>query len=200
MCYGPEQEIDPHGRTPFRGGKGSTWEGGVRVPTFVYWKGMIGPRKSDGLFDFADILPTSLSLAGVKGAAIGEKMGAGNYLDGVDQTSFLLADNGASNRRSILYFWNTQFAAVRMDEFKFTMLTQDPYAMTPNGNHGGFTGTVSQTAGGTMFNLYANPQEDNSVAIRHLPIAIPVGAEIARYQQVLRKYPPKVQIGFTTGK
>ncbi|WP_125955146.1 sulfatase-like hydrolase/transferase [Novosphingobium sp. MD-1] len=197
---GPEQEIDPHGRTPFRGGKGSTWEGGVRVPTFVYWKGMIGPRKSDGLFDFADILPTSLSLAGVKGAAIGEKMGAGNYLDGVDQTSFLLADNGASNRRSILYFWNTQFAAVRMDEFKFTMLTQDPYAMTPNGNHGGFTGTVSQTAGGTMFNLYANPQEDNSVAIRHLPIAIPVGAEIARYQQVLRKYPPKVQIGFTTGK
>jgi len=23
---GPEQEIDPHGRTPFRGGKGSTWK------------------------------------------------------------------------------------------------------------------------------------------------------------------------------
>ena len=65
---GPECEIPPHGRTPFRGCKGSSWEGGVRVPTFVYWKGMIDPRKSDGLFDLADILPTALSLAGVPGA------------------------------------------------------------------------------------------------------------------------------------
>ena len=67
---GPEQEIEPHGRTPFRGGKGSTWEGGVRVPTFIYWKGMIEARKSEGLFDMADILPTALSLAGQPGAAL----------------------------------------------------------------------------------------------------------------------------------
>jgi arylsulfatase len=64
---GPECEIPPHGRTPFRGCKGSSWEGGVRVPTFVYGKGMIAPRKSDGLFDLADILPTALDLAGVPG-------------------------------------------------------------------------------------------------------------------------------------
>ena len=42
---GPECEIPPHGRTPFRGCKGSSWEGGVRVPTFVYWKGMIQPAQ-----------------------------------------------------------------------------------------------------------------------------------------------------------
>ena len=42
---GPECEIPPHGRTPFRGCKGSNWEGGVRVPTFVYWKDMIKPRR-----------------------------------------------------------------------------------------------------------------------------------------------------------
>lgn len=64
---GPECEIPPHGRTPFRGCKGSSWEGGVRVPTLVYWKGMIASRKSDGLFDLADILPTALDLAGVPG-------------------------------------------------------------------------------------------------------------------------------------
>jgi arylsulfatase A-like enzyme len=197
---GPEQEIDPHGRTPFRGGKGSTWEGGVRVPTFVSWKGMIDPRRSDGLFDFADILPTSLGLAGMKGAAIGEAIGKSNYLDGVDQSSFLLAGEGASNRRSIFYFWNNRMAAVRMDEFKFVLLAQDPFGMTPNGNHGGFTGTVSPTAGGVMFNLYADPQELNSIGIRHLPVAIAIGAEAARYQQVLSKYPAVMQIGMGEAK
>ena len=60
---GPECEIPPAGRTPFRGCKGSAWEGGVRVPTFVYWKGMISARKSDQLFDLADLLPTALSRA-----------------------------------------------------------------------------------------------------------------------------------------
>ena len=32
---GPECEVPPHGHTPFPGCKGSSWEGGVRVPTFV---------------------------------------------------------------------------------------------------------------------------------------------------------------------
>lgn len=34
------------------------------VPTFAYWKGMIEPRRSDGLFDLTDIFTTSLGLAG----------------------------------------------------------------------------------------------------------------------------------------
>ena len=51
--------------TPFRCAKGSTWEGGVRVPGLVYWPGMIeAGRQSDGLFDFNDVLPTALGLAG----------------------------------------------------------------------------------------------------------------------------------------
>lgn len=193
---GPEQEIEPHGRTPFRGGKGSTWEGGVRVPTFVYWKGMIEARKSDGLFDLADILPTSLSLAGKSGAALGDLVGKDQYVDGLDQTSFLLAKDGASNRRSILYFWNDQLSAVRMDEFKIMTLAQMPFSLTQNGNHGGFTGTVARTAGATVFNLYADPQEENSIGIRHIPVGISILGELTRYQAVLKKYPPQIQIGF----
>jgi arylsulfatase len=63
----------------------------VRVPTFVYWKGMIAPRKSDGLFDLADILPTALDLAGVPGAKLAELFPKSTYIDGVDQASFLIA-------------------------------------------------------------------------------------------------------------
>ncbi len=193
---GPEQEIEPHGRTPFRGGKGSTWEGGVRVPTFIYWKGVIEPRKTDGLFDFADILPTSLSLAGKSGAALSKFVAKDHYIDGIDQTSFLLATNGESNRRSILYFWNDQLSGVRMDEFKFLILAQMPFSLTRNGYHGGFTGTVERTAGVNMFNLYADPQEDNSIGARHIPAAVGLEMEAERYKEVSKKFPPKVQIGF----
>lgn len=194
---GPEAEIQPHGRTPFRGSKGSTWEGGVRVPTFAYWKGMIAPRRSDGLFDLTDIFSTSLALAGVRGAAAGEAVGKANYLTGIDQSSFLLARDGASNRRSIAYFLGDRLAAVRMDEFKYQMLVQDPYGTTPNGNHGGFTGTVSPAAAGMLYNLYANPQEDNSVALRHIPAASGVAVEVRRYQEMLKKFPPNVVVNFT---
>src|SRR5262249_32012613 len=115
---GPECEIPPHARTPFRGCKGSSWEGGVRVPTFAYWKGMIKSRRSDGLFDFADILPTPLSLAGVSGGKPADLFPKTTYIDGVDQASFLVADDGLSARRSRVYTLNQYFSAIRIDEFK----------------------------------------------------------------------------------
>lgn len=143
---GPEAEVPPHGRTPFRGAKGSTWEGGVRVPTFVYWKGMIQPRKSDGIVDLADLFPTALDLAGHPGAKVANLVPKTTFIDGVDQTSFFTGTNGQSNRKAEHYFLNGKLSAVRMDEFKYHVLIQQPYAYTQSGYQGGFTGTVMQTA------------------------------------------------------
>ena len=103
---GPEGEVPPHGRSPFRGYKGSTWEGGVRVPTFVYWKGMIEPRKSDGLFDLADIFNTCSVCWPAPRARLANHLPKDRYVDGIDQVSFLLADKGESNRRSRIYTMN----------------------------------------------------------------------------------------------
>ena len=191
---GPEQEVAPYGRTVFRGGKGSTWEGGVRSPTFVYWKGMIEPRKSEGLFDYADIFPTSLALAGKAGKEASTLVPADRYIDGIDQLSFLLAPKGESNRRSILYFLNDQLSGVRMDEFKFMTLVQLPNSVNERGQKGGFSGTIAPTAGSVMFNLYTNPQEDDAVGIRHIPLGVPLMNEMNRYKDVLKKYPPTTQI------
>ncbi len=192
---GPEAEVPPCGRTAFRGAKGSTWEGGVRVPTFVYWKGMIEPRKSEGLFDLSDLFNTALSLAGKPGAELGKLVPKNRYIDGIDQVSFLLAKNGESNRRSILYFWNDELAATRIDEFKYVTLFQVPNAVTPQGHKGGFSGVISKSAGATMFNLYTNPQEDETIGIRHIPMGIPLQTELHRYEDVLKKYPTHIQIG-----
>lgn len=189
---GPEAEIPPYGRTAFRGAKGSTWEGGVRVPTFVYWKGLIKPRKSEGLFDLADIFNTALSLAGKPGAEAGKLVPSKRYVDGIDQASFLVADDGQSNRRSILYFLNEKFAAVRTDEFKFHAWIQLPTVATQRGQQGGITGVIEKA--NLMFNLYTNPQEDDSIAVRHIPAGMGVISEIDRYAAVLEKFPANEQI------
>ena len=194
---GPECEIPPRGRTPFRGCKGSSWEGGVRVPTFVYWKGMIAPRKSDQLFDLADILPTALHLAGYPGAKLAELFPKKTYIDGVDQASYLIADNGLSARRSRVYTLNQYFAAMRIDEFKAVVTGEIENGIVQRGYTGGFSGSIfTDTGGAVIFNLYTNPQEDVSIGIRHIPMAVPLGETAGWYLKELFKYPPQFKIGF----
>jgi arylsulfatase len=194
---GPECEVPPHARTPFRGCKGSTWEGGVRVPTFVYWRGMIAPRRSEGLFDFADFLPTALSIAGFPGSKLTQFYPNSTYIDGVDQASFFVADKGESARRSRPYTLNQYFAAIRVDEFKYIFTTEVESGFFQKGNIGGFSGPIAvDTGGGVMVNLYTDPQEDESVGIRHIPMAVPTEQAAADYMKELIKYPPQFKVGF----
>jgi arylsulfatase A-like enzyme len=194
---GPECEVPPHARTPFRGCKGSHWEGGVRSSVFAYWKGMIKPGRTDGLFDFADILPTVLHLAGVPGAKLAGEFPKDRYVDGVDQASFLIADDHLSNRRSRPYTLNQYFAGIRVDEFKYIWTGELQNGVVQRGYWGGFSGPIFTDSGGTiMFNLYQNPQEDVSIGVRHIPMLIPVMQSAAFYMQELIKYPPQFKIGF----
>jgi arylsulfatase len=189
---GPEQEIPPHGRTPFRGGKGDTFEGGMRVPGIVYWPGTVkGDRKSDGLFDLADLYNTSIALAGAR-----DTMPKDRYIDGIDQSSFLLADNGQSNRRSIFYWFGGNYSGVRIDEFK-SLTAASLRLGLDKGNIGGLSGVTSKMSAGWTFNLYTDPQEQDNITIRHIWCVPALIAEGDRYDQVLKKYPPgKLEIGF----
>ena len=145
---GPEHEIPPHGRSPCRGGKGSCWEGGVRVPTFVYWKGMIEPRRSDGLFDQVDILPTAFSLAGMPGAKLAEFFPKTTYTDGIDQTSFLV-----SRRRRVGSAQPPLHAqpVLRYDargRVQCTFTAEIENGFFKKGDWGGFSGPIVTDSGG----------------------------------------------------
>ena len=151
---GPMMEPWPDaGYTPFRGGIGTTWEGGVRVPGIVYWKGMIKPGQvTDQLFDLADLFTTSAALAGVN-----YQPPETEYLDGIDQTSFLLADAGQSNRK-YEYFWLGQtMSGLRVAEYKFMlagMSWDEPDVVN------GESATVQETySTPKLFNLYLDPKE-----------------------------------------
>jgi len=68
---------------PLRGEKGKMWEGGIRVPFLVQWKGRLPAGKTyDRPVSSLDILPTALAAAGAKNIS-------GSPLDGVNILPFL---------------------------------------------------------------------------------------------------------------
>jgi arylsulfatase len=69
------------GTTPFKGGKLTTWEGGMRAPMVIRWPGVIRPGtvKND-IFASLDWLPTLVEIAGgPKGNALKSQIEAGQY-------------------------------------------------------------------------------------------------------------------------
>ena len=78
-----------------RGRKGSLYEGGIRVPTLVSWKGKIEPGSvSDRVSGFEDWLPTLLELAGLETSIPAR-------VDGISMASTLLGGEQAA--RPFLY-------------------------------------------------------------------------------------------------
>ena len=63
---GPWTMFGPHGGTakPLRGEKGTSWEGGYRVPGIFRWPGKIKPGKMDGLAANLDLYATFATLSG----------------------------------------------------------------------------------------------------------------------------------------
>jgi arylsulfatase B len=59
---GPTKELTSS-NVPLRGGKGELWEGGIRVPFIVSWKGRIAPRVVDAPVISMDATATALELA-----------------------------------------------------------------------------------------------------------------------------------------
>jgi arylsulfatase A-like enzyme len=99
------------GTTPFRGEKGTTWEGGFRVPQMIRWPGVVEPgRIVNDIISHEDWMPTLLAAAGepdVKEKLLdGHRADGKNFrahLDGYDQTALLRGD-GPSARSEIFYF------------------------------------------------------------------------------------------------
>ncbi len=189
---GPDEDQFPDmGHTPFRGAKGSTWDGGVRVPAIFWWPGMIAPmRTSDGLFDFTDIFNTVLSIAGAK-----DMLPSDRYIDGVDQTSFLLTDNGESNRSAVFMYTLKDLTAVRWREWKKHQMV----AVIGDGNYAAGIGTKNdakmvRTPGLNIMNLYIDNKERISMGQEKSWTIAFFGKLIKDHRASLVAYPPKKAI------
>jgi iduronate 2-sulfatase len=104
---------------PLRGGKGSTWEGGVRVPTIAWWPGKIAPNSSvDAISGTIDLLPTAVALAG-------GTLPAEPVIDGRDISPLLLGQTTGSPRGVQYYFSRYQLQAVRKGPWKLAIKAQN---------------------------------------------------------------------------
>ena len=147
------------GITPFFGEKGTTWEGGMRVPCVVRWPGVIKPGTIyNEIMSQEDWMPTLLAAAGVPD--VKEKLKQGYkangktfkvHLDGDNFLPFFKSQVKESPRKSIVYFdQGGNLNAVRYQDWKIS------FAVT-NGNIA--TGVREITGWPMIVNLRADPFE-----------------------------------------
>ncbi len=107
---GPTASITS-GNGPLRGFKSQTWEGGIRVPFMVQWKGRIPAGQIDDRPVIQlDVLPAAL-------AAVGAPAKPEWKLDGVNLLPFLTGKNSAAPHEALYWRFGPQLA-LRLGDWK----------------------------------------------------------------------------------
>ncbi|OGV66283.1 MAG: arylsulfatase [Lentisphaerae bacterium RIFOXYA12_FULL_48_11] len=104
--------------TPLRGNKGSTLEGGIRVPTIAWWPGKVpAGTECDAITGMFDILPTFAVLGGAK-------VPADRKIDGANIWPHLVGDTAAKPVHDTFYYYRGfRLEAVRHGEWKLHLPT-----------------------------------------------------------------------------
>jgi arylsulfatase A-like enzyme len=144
----------PASNAPLRGGKGSLYEGGVRVVAFANWPGHLKPGTVTAPLHMVDIMPTLLALAGGAGSS-------GHPMDG--RNIWPTLTNGApSPNEDILVNVEAFRGAVRKGDWKLVKV-----ALLPGKTE--------------LFDLSQDPGETTNVADRHPDIAADLESRLLAY-------------------
>jgi len=128
---------------PLRGGKGTTFEGGVRVPCVVRWPGRVPPaRSTDAIVATIDLLPTFAALAGCP-------VPDDRPIDGVDQSELLLGDREIGQRDEFWYFNRQNLNAIRRGKWKLSLPGQVHFGYADDRGSGGLE----------LYDLESDPSE-----------------------------------------
>lgn len=134
------------GYTPmiFRGGKGSTTEGGVRVDAFIRWPGMIEEDSiANDIFHVSDLFTTLARIGGATGDIPRDRI-----IDGIDQTSVLLNGDGHGRRDYVFLYNINKLEAVVKEQYKLAI---------PGGN-------IDNAILADFYDLFRDPQEKYPVS------------------------------------
>lgn len=117
------------GYTPFRGMKGTCFEGGFRCPAIVRWPGHIAPGTvANQLMSHMDWWPTFVKLAGgtPPGHIFQDNNGKDIVFDGIENSDYILG-KGQSKRDTFIYINDLAFGGVRVNNFKVLYTAKDTW-------------------------------------------------------------------------
>ncbi|WP_027581021.1 arylsulfatase [Bradyrhizobium sp. Ai1a-2] len=197
---GAELALWPDGAmTPFHGEKGTTWEGGFRIPMMVRWPGVVKPgTQYNEMISLIDWFPTLCAAAGIPD--IKERMkagfaGAGGksfrvHLDGYNFMPFFKGEAKEPPRDSIYYFdQGGNLNAIRWNDWKLS------FATASKGNIA--TATREVPAWALIANLRMDPyergMEEGGGAIQFLAqnmwLIVPVQGKIKEFFADFNDFP-----------
>jgi arylsulfatase A-like enzyme len=174
---GPWLTFNQHGGSAglLREGKGSTWEGGMRVPGVFWWPGTVAAGVTQrSMATTMDLLPTCVRLAG------GEPP-ADRPIDGQDIRP-LLTQSGDVQRDSFFYYRGAQLYAARVGPWKAHLITRSGFGPDKPEHH----------APPQLYHLGNDPGEKFNVAAQHADEIATIMAAIQRHQAHLE--PPPSQL------
>jgi arylsulfatase len=155
----------------YRGGKGDFTEGGVRVPAFAWWPGMIDDGQVVGdIIHVTDLYTTFARLAGAT-----KYVPTDRIVDGLDQTALLLSGDTHSRRDYVFIYTGHDLAATVKGRYK---------------RH--WIGAGEAAAAGTpeaYYDLYMDPREENPQLVPLIHTQGQFNQMVARHQLFKRKYP-----------
>jgi arylsulfatase A-like enzyme len=164
---GPWLPFATHGGSAglLRNGKGTTFEGGMRVPGIFWWPGTFAPAVQMDIGATMDLLPTFCALAGTKPPA-------DRKLDGHDLSDVLTGKSAKSPRQEVFYWRSSELYAVRSGPWKMHLIIDEAFAVGSK---------PRKPAPPELYHLDTDPSEKHDVARQHPDV-------VARLKQLAKEH------------
>lgn len=157
----------------FNGGKGDFLEGGVRVPAFAWWPGVIeGNQMVGDIVHVTDLFTTFARLAGAK-----QYIPTDRVIDGIDQTALFLNGDTYSRRDYVHIYQGHTLAATVKGRYKQHWISADP--------------GVASGIGASFYDLYQDPREENPHLVPLIHTLGQFKMMRARHELLKGKFPDK---------
>ena len=152
----------------FRGGKNDVTEGGIRVPAFIKWPGVIEPGSVAGdIIHVSDLFNTFARISGRY-----DEIPTDRVIDGIDQTALLMNGDTHGRRDYVFTYKGPALGSVVKQQFK------RHYALS--------TGAL---AGAEFFDIYKDPREEHPLMAEFLWTWAQFDDVVARHNAQIKEYP-----------